>query len=1423
LRSAPRKRRNLARALEAIPQPLLEPLEPRRLLSTTVTIDANQQFQTIDGFGTTLAQWSTVANSPGWQQMYYQTLGASQLRINMTEQALEASPGDLTTPVPLTTDLQHDISLFNFTTSEAANEGPAAAAAQQLGQDSVQIIGSIWTPPQWMKGPDPSGNNPYINNGNSCGGSLDQSQSNLQQFGLYVASWVQGFEQTYGVQMYAISIQNEPELTENFDSCVYTPQTWVAAVDAVYEAFQTYGITTKIEGPELVGVGATTNPYILNSQMQFIQAAQADPIASQALAIYSIHGYADDGTTPGRSPEMWYQYWNGRSQAQYPTPANTWWTGISSSGLHSWMTEESGEDQTWQGAMQMAQNMQDALVQGNASAWDYYLTSDGESDTQYNLTVGTDPTQPKFAAFEQFSKYIRPGAIRVSATPTDPSGIYVSAFVQNRNQTLTTELINADSTDQTISLNLQNIHLYAFTTNIISSATQTDAAFSNVTVTNGIATFTLPANSIVTLQGSTAAETQPPVVVTPAAASPSPTSSTTTTLTAKGNDQQGEGALTYTWAATVLPAGAAAPLFSNNGTNAGKSSVATFKAAGNYTLTVTITDPAGFSITSSVNLTINQTAASIAVTPASISLANNATKTFSASLLDQFGNAMSAQPSFNWTINPNGAGGNIDSTGKYTAPASGSGYDVIIATAGSVQGFASITVGSPASSPQPSAYDSFTGLSALQNFGDGFGFNGPWQVQNNDASNPGYQVLSGASLAYNNLSTANGYATGGSSYYTAGRALDTSGAFAPYVDTSTGLIGKPGTSLWVSALMQLNVSSLDNFHIGLHHANIAWYDSDPNTASNLIEAGYFGGPNLNWSLNLGGTIIQTNKPIVVGQSNLVVMQLSFTANGDTVNLYINPTNLGTAPPAFADASGSATNLEFNKVSYYGGNTASDSDLDELRIGSSYAAVTPTSSTNPTAASINYPTGFAGAANSLSLNGSASLSGANLVLTNNNPSEASSAYFSTKQNITNFSTHFAFQLTGTWPIGNGFTFVIQNSAANALGQIGSGLGYGPSASGGSGGIPNSVALELDFLDNNHNDSTGVYTNGAYPTGNSIDLTGTGINLRSYDLFTADLAYNGATLTETLTDQVTHATATENFTVNIPSIIGNNLAWVGFTAGDGIDVSQQVISSWTYTGPSATWTGLGDGAHWSDPNNWSTHAIPLATSDVIIPSGFPPVVMTGNASVDSLTLNSGAKLDLANCALAINYGAGNASPVGTIQGYLTAGQIFSSTVNANPQDAIAYADGATDSGTLAQPGQLLLKYTLNGDANLDGLVNFQDLVDVVQHFNKAGTDWSTGNFNQGPSTNFNDLVAVVQNFNKVLSPAASSSTQLGGGSTPLTAGKTIPLAPSAAIQARQKTIAVNLIASTRISTASATNDAPAMQILEPDSPAAAILET
>jgi hypothetical protein len=60
----------------------------------------------------------------------------------------------------------------------------------------------------------------------------------------------------------------------------------------------------------------------------------------------------------------------------------------------------------------------------------------------------------------------------------------------------------------------------------------------------------------------------------------------------------------------------------------------------------------------------------------------------------------------------------------------------------------------------------------------------------------------------------------------------------------------------------------------------------------------------------------------------------------------------------------------------------------------------------------------------------------------------------------------------------------------------------------------------------------------------------------------LTYDGTTLTLTLTDTVTNATFSMSQAINVPSTVGANTAWAGFTAGTGGTVSTQEILTWTY---------------------------------------------------------------------------------------------------------------------------------------------------------------------------------------------------------------------------------------------------------------------
>jgi hypothetical protein len=212
-------------------------------------------------------------------------------------------------------------------------------------------------------------------------------------------------------------------------------------------------------------------------------------------------------------------------------------------------------------------------------------------------------------------------------------------------------------------------------------------------------------------------------------------------------------------------------------------------------------------------------------------------------------------------------------------------------------------------------------------------------------------------------------------------------------------------------------------------------------------------------------------------------------------------------------------------------------------------------------SINFGNGFS-SVTGLTLNGTAiNTDDSRLQLTNGGSEEAGSFYGSQPIGIQAFTTDFAFQLSQA--TGDGFTFTIQNQGVNALGQNASGLAYA--------GIGKSVAIKFDINNNDGEgtDSTGVYTDGSSPTVPAVDMTASGIVLRSGDSISAHVTYDGTTLTMTLLDQVVNKSFTLTKVINIPQVVGANTAYVGFTGstGGGSTASQKILY-WTYATQAAS---------------------------------------------------------------------------------------------------------------------------------------------------------------------------------------------------------------------------------------------------------------
>ena len=211
--------------------------------------------------------------------------------------------------------------------------------------------------------------------------------------------------------------------------------------------------------------------------------------------------------------------------------------------------------------------------------------------------------------------------------------------------------------------------------------------------------------------------------------------------------------------------------------------------------------------------------------------------------------------------------------------------------------------------------------------------------------------------------------------------------------------------------------------------------------------------------------------------------------------------------------------------------------------------------------VNFANGFVGSSTAVTLNGSAALDGSRLQLTNGGSMEKGSAFFDVPVNIQTFTNNFTFQLTK--PNADGFTFTIQSNGPTALGALGGALGYGPTTTNGKNGIPNSVAVKFDLYSNagEGSNSTGLYTNGAMPTLPATTITG--VSLHSGDVLSVQMTYDGTTLSMTISDAAKSLSFTTQWTVNIPSIVGGNTAYIGFTGGTGSSTANQEILTWTFT--------------------------------------------------------------------------------------------------------------------------------------------------------------------------------------------------------------------------------------------------------------------
>jgi hypothetical protein len=192
---------------------------------------------------------------------------------------------------------------------------------------------------------------------------------------------------------------------------------------------------------------------------------------------------------------------------------------------------------------------------------------------------------------------------------------------------------------------------------------------------------------------------------------------------------------------------------------------------------------------------------------------------------------------------------------------------------------------------------------------------------------------------------------------------------------------------------------------------------------------------------------------------------------------------------------------------------------------------------------------------LTLNGNASATPANLKLVNGTGSQASSAFITTPiSSASTLTSTFSFSLVGNGfdPQADGLTFIIQAKGVNALGEVGRYVGAG-----GSSPIAPSIGIAFQSWYNNHATifKNGDVSNGTQPNGNFL----LGGNLKNN--VNVSLQYFDGLLSYIATNTSTGQTISDRLAFDL-STLGPNV-FLGFTGGSATSYSFEDVQNWGVT--------------------------------------------------------------------------------------------------------------------------------------------------------------------------------------------------------------------------------------------------------------------
>jgi glucuronoarabinoxylan endo-1,4-beta-xylanase len=431
-----------------------------------VAINGDTRYQTIDGFGFSEAfgrAASMNAASPDLQKKMLDLLfstsdgaGFTIVRniINSTSASIEPnSPGSPSAAPTYVWD--------------GSDSSQVWLSQQAMKYGVHQIYADAWSAPGYMK---TSGTE--FNGGTLCGvpGATCSTGDWRQAYANYLVKYIQLY-QSAGVPLSNVGFDNEPNLAVSYSSMVMSSAQLADFVKVLGPALEKARLHTKLTCCEAEGWDLA--PSDTNAIM-------SDPLARRYTDVISSHGYTAPPVSPlaADSKHVWQTEW-----ANFDTFDPAWDDGTAAAGF------------TW------AQRIYTGLSSANLSAflhwWGVNTSNTNSGLLHLNTSTGTIEESSRFWAFANYSRFIRPGAVRIGATSGN-ANLDTTAF-RNIDGSTTIVVLNTGTSDVSTSFALHHAR-GEFAVPYLTNASNNLAQQKPLRIHGATFSATVPARSLVTYQ-----------------------------------------------------------------------------------------------------------------------------------------------------------------------------------------------------------------------------------------------------------------------------------------------------------------------------------------------------------------------------------------------------------------------------------------------------------------------------------------------------------------------------------------------------------------------------------------------------------------------------------------------------------------------------------------------------------------------------------------------------------------------------------------------------------------------------------------------------------------------------------------------------------------------------------------------------------